>query len=195
MDNSTIYDPQRAATPSQKSAISAYRERRERIAARAKPDAGVSCPSASQRGGISGGPKKRLERAKPMLFSEWLERQERLNPLPKPPWFSIESEIDAPPRRITVKDIQLIVAKFYRVTLNDINCKRRQGYLIRPRHVAMFLAKEITPCSLVEIGRRFGRRDHTTVLHAVKKIERLLLVDPALASEVETLRARISELT
>ncbi len=68
---------------------------------------------------------------------------------------------------------------------------RRTRSVVHPRQIAMYLAKSMTPRSLPEIGRRFGGRDHTTVLHAVRKIEDLVSRDVALAEEIETLRRLI----
>ncbi len=65
---------------------------------------------------------------------------------------------------------------------------RRARIVARPRQVAMYLAKQLTTRSLPEIGRKFGGRDHTTVIHAVRKIDELMLTDPALAEDVELLR-------
>ena len=73
-------------------------------------------------------------------------------------------------RQITIDEIQRVVAEHYRVTVSDILSKRRSRTLVRPRHVAMYLAKVLTNHSLPEIGKSFGDRDHTTVLHACNKI-------------------------
>lgn len=92
------------------------------------------------------------------------------------------------PRRVKIEDIQRIVAKHYNVSRADILSLRRTATVVKPRQVAMFLSKALTPRSLPEIGRRFGGRDHTTVLHAVRKIEGLVTRDVALAEEVELLK-------
>jgi len=75
--------------------------------------------------------------------------------------------------------------------LADMQSKRRSRVIARPRQVAMYLAKQLTPRSLPEIGRRFGGRDHTTVMHAVKKVDELLAEDDGLVRDVETLRRRL----
>ena len=75
----------------------------------------------------------------------------------------------------------------------DILSLRRTATVVKPRQVAMFLSKALTPRSLPEIGRRFGGRDHTTVLHAVRKIEGLVSQDHALAEEVELLKRMLIE--
>ncbi|MDR6952818.1 chromosomal replication initiator protein [Ancylobacter sp. 3268] len=97
------------------------------------------------------------------------------------------------PKRVRVDDILRIVAKHYNVTRADILSQRRTANVVKPRQIAMYLAKMLTLRSLPEIGRRFGGRDHTTVLHAVRKIEGLVGSDSALASEVETLKRLVSE--
>jgi chromosomal replication initiator protein len=96
-------------------------------------------------------------------------------------------------RRVKIEDIQKIVAKHYNVSRADILSARRTANVVRPRQVAMYLAKLLTLRSLPEIGRRFGNRDHTTVLHAVRKIDGLLPKDTGLAGEVELLKRMLSE--
>lgn len=93
----------------------------------------------------------------------------------------------------SIKDIIAIVAKFYRVTVLDILSSRRTAQIVYPRQVAAYLCKTLTPRSLPEIGRRMGDRDHTTILHAVRKIERLLGTDERLADEVTLLLMKISD--
>ncbi|MDQ0395612.1 chromosomal replication initiator protein DnaA [Labrys monachus] len=97
------------------------------------------------------------------------------------------------PRRVKIEDIQRIVAKHYNVSRADILSLRRTATVVKPRQIAMYLAKSLTPRSLPEIGRRFGGRDHTTVLHAVRKIEGLVGRDTGLAEEVDLLRRLLSE--
>lgn len=92
------------------------------------------------------------------------------------------------PRRVKIEDIQRIVSKHYNVTKADLLSARRTRTIVRPRQIAMYLAKVMTPRSLPEIGRRFGNRDHTTVLHAVRKIEEMAKADYALAQELELLK-------
>lgn len=88
---------------------------------------------------------------------------------------------------IRVADIQAAVAKHYRIPLIEMTSQRRARDVARPRQVAMYLTKQMTPFSLPNIGRRFGGRDHTTVIHAVKQIERLSLSDPVLRRAVDSL--------
>ena len=91
-------------------------------------------------------------------------------------------------RRVRVEDIQKVVARHYNVSKNELLSNRRTRAIVRPRQIAMYLAKVLTPRSLPEIGRRFGGRDHTTVLHAVRKIEDLVSNDQKLAREIELLK-------
>ena len=97
------------------------------------------------------------------------------------------------PRRIKIEDIQRVVARQYNVSRSDLLSSRRTANVVRPRQVAMYLAKTLTLRSLPEIGRRFGGRDHTTVLHAVRKIEGLVGNDMALAEEIEILKRQLQE--
>jgi chromosomal replication initiator protein len=91
-------------------------------------------------------------------------------------------------RRVTIEDIQRKVAQHFNIKLVEMTSTRRARVVARPRQVAMYLAKQLTPRSLPEIGRKFGGRDHTTVMHAVKKIEELMASDSSLAEDVELLR-------
>uniref|UniRef100_UPI003BAA497F chromosomal replication initiator protein DnaA n=1 Tax=Stappia sp. TaxID=1870903 RepID=UPI003BAA497F len=92
------------------------------------------------------------------------------------------------PRRVKIEEIQRVVSKHYNVSKADLLSARRTRTIVRPRQIAMFLAKTLTPRSLPEIGRRFGNRDHTTVLHAVRKIEDLARNDQILAQELDLLK-------
>lgn len=91
-------------------------------------------------------------------------------------------------RRLTIDEIQRRVAEHYALKLNDLLSPRRTRDVARPRQVAMYLAKTLTPRSLPEIGRRFGGRDHTTVMHAVKQIEKLRATDHELDRDIAHLR-------
>jgi chromosomal replication initiator protein len=99
----------------------------------------------------------------------------------------------AEPKRVRIEDIQRVVARQYNVSRADLLSSRRTANVVRPRQVAMYLAKILTLRSLPEIGRRFGGRDHTTVLHAVRKIETLAGNDSALADEIETLKRLLQD--
>jgi chromosomal replication initiator protein len=91
-------------------------------------------------------------------------------------------------RRVTIDEIQKRVAEHFNIRLADMSSTRRARAVARPRQVAMYLAKQLTARSLPEIGRKFGGRDHTTVMHAVKKVEELRTSDPSFAEDVDLLR-------
>jgi chromosomal replication initiator protein len=91
-------------------------------------------------------------------------------------------------RRVTIEEIQKRVAEHFNIRVTDMHSARRARAVARPRQVAMYLAKQLTSRSLPEIGRKFGGRDHTTVMHAVRKVEELKSVDPAFAEDIELLR-------
>ncbi len=91
-------------------------------------------------------------------------------------------------RRVTVEEIQKQVAGHYNIRLNDMYSARRARAVARPRQVAMYLSKKLTPRSLPEIGRKFGGRDHTTVMHAVKRVEELRAIDRQFAEDLDLLR-------
>ncbi|ABS61626.1 chromosomal replication initiator protein DnaA [Parvibaculum lavamentivorans DS-1] len=91
-------------------------------------------------------------------------------------------------RKITIEEIQRRVAEYYNVRLADMLSARRARAVARPRQVAMYLSKQLTTRSLPEIGRKFGGRDHTTVIHAVRKIDELCLVDSGIEEDVDLLR-------
>jgi chromosomal replication initiator protein len=94
---------------------------------------------------------------------------------------------------VTIEEIQKRVAEHFSIRLTDMSSARRARAVARPRQVAMYLAKTLTLRSLPEIGRRFGGRDHTTVLHAVRKIEGLVGNDAMLADEIEVLKRQLQE--
>ncbi|MGH7068483.1 MAG: chromosomal replication initiator protein DnaA [Acetobacteraceae bacterium] len=91
-------------------------------------------------------------------------------------------------RRITIEEIQRKVVEHWNLRLTDMASSRRARAVARPRQVAMYLAKQLTSRSLPEIGRRFGNRDHTTVMHAVARVGELMERDATFGQEVETLR-------
>lgn len=97
------------------------------------------------------------------------------------------------PRRVKIDDIQKLVASHYNISRADILSSRRTANVVRPRQIAMYLSKVLTLRSLPEIGRRFGGRDHTTVLHAVRKIEELAGKDKGLSEVIELLKRILNE--
>lgn len=91
-------------------------------------------------------------------------------------------------RRVTIEEIQKQVSQHFNIRVSDMQSARRARAVARPRQVAMYLAKQLTARSLPEIGRKFGGRDHTTVMHAVKRVDELREYDPMFAEDVELLR-------
>ena len=91
-------------------------------------------------------------------------------------------------RRVTIEEIQKKVAEHFNTRLSDMSSARRARAVARPRQVAMYLSKQLTSRSLPEIGRKFGGRDHTTVMHAVSRIESLMNSDSAIADDLELLK-------
>ncbi|MDW3205328.1 MAG: chromosomal replication initiator protein DnaA [Alphaproteobacteria bacterium] len=91
-------------------------------------------------------------------------------------------------RKATIEEIQKRVAEHYNIKVSEMHSARRSRAVARPRQVAMYLSKQLTARSLPEIGRKFGGRDHTTVMHAVKKVDELRQNDHSFAEDVELLR-------
>lgn len=170
-------------TPSQIESVERHKAFRRKIAAQAKPDTGISCLSVSLRTQGPAAPKPSL--------AEWIERQKELHPIAvKEPWFSIVAEVGpAPP--ITIKQVIRTVAEAHGVTPNDIISSRRLSSIALPRQIAMYLAKEMTGFSLPALGRQFGYRDHTTVLHGVRKIATRWRVDGEFMAHIERLKDQI----
>ena len=100
----------------------------------------------------------------------------------------LQDLLRASDRRITIEEIQKKVAEHFTIKLAEMSSARRSRQVARPRQIAMYLAKQLTSRSLPEIGRKFGGRDHTTVMHAVKKVEELKETDQNFAEDVELLR-------
>ena len=93
--------------------------------------------------------------------------------------------------KVTIDLIQSIVCKFFKISKNEMLSSRRSRYLVRPRQTAVYLAKMLTSKSLPEIGREFSGRDHTTIIHSVKRIEKLIVKDSELNSNIEKLKNQI----
>ena len=94
-------------------------------------------------------------------------------------------------QRLTVDRIQKAVCDEFHITLTDMTSKRRARVIARPRQVAMYLSKKLTKRSLPDIGRRFGGRDHTTVMHAVKRVDTLRSEDPSLNAQIELVESNL----
>jgi chromosomal replication initiator protein len=95
-------------------------------------------------------------------------------------------------RRIRIEDILRVVSRHYGVSRSDLLSQRRHRAVVLPRQVGMYLAKQLTSRSLPEIGRRFGGRDHTTVLHAIRKIDKCATSDAQLKDEIEDLKKQLA---
>lgn len=95
--------------------------------------------------------------------------------------------------KVRIDDILKIVSRHFKVARTDILSARRSRDVVRPRQIAMYLAKSLTSRSLPEIGRRFGGRDHTTVLHSVRKVEKMMKDDGDLCQEIELLKRMLEE--
>ena len=96
-------------------------------------------------------------------------------------------------RLISIEDIQRHVSAHYNIRTNDMFSNRRAAAIARPRQIAMYLAKDLTSLSYPAIGRSFGGRDHTTVMHAVKKIEQLIAEDNTICSDIDLLRGLLAD--
>ena len=99
--------------------------------------------------------------------------------------------INLPENKVTIDDIQTEVCKFFKISKNEMLSPRRSRYLVRPRQTAIYLAKSLTSKSLPEIGREFSNRDHTTIIHSVKTIERLRKNDNELNVNIDNLKNKI----
>jgi chromosomal replication initiation ATPase DnaA len=157
-----LHNPYEGTTPSQRLAAAAHRERLFRLSGHAVKLRDAVAPTVD-------------DVQADILEKRWDERQ-------KENWFSVVEEIS--PKYPSVASIQKEVAKYFEITLLDILSHRRTLKMVYPRQIAMFLSKTRTPRSLPEIGRRFGGKDHTTVLHGVRKIERLIRSDWTVAYDV-----------
>lgn len=190
-----LHDPARYATPSQRLANAARIERQRKIArasfnVKQEPETKPYKPFWEQQ-------VEETTIVPSESVDHWAERQKKI-PLPelkpefKEPWFSIVDEFEPlEPRRPSVDQVVRVVAARYGITKIDILSIRRHAKIVRPRMIAIYLARTMTLRSFPEIGRRMGDRDHTTILHSVRKIERLIGSFPAIAAEVESLKAEI----
>ena len=93
--------------------------------------------------------------------------------------------------KVDIDNIQTIVCKYFKISKNEMLSPRRSRYLVRPRQTAIYLAKMLTSKSLPEIGRAFSNRDHTTVIHSVKTIEKLRKEDNELNINIDSLKNKI----
>jgi len=93
--------------------------------------------------------------------------------------------------RLDIKQIAKVVAEYYHISMEDMCGKQRDKHIVMPRQVAMYLMRQETQASLLEIGTIFGGRDHSTVLHACEKIDRAINVDPTLRREIVAIREQL----
>ncbi len=100
----------------------------------------------------------------------------------------LQDLLRASERKITIEEIQKKVAEYFNIRMADMHSARRARPVARPRQIAMYLAKQLTSRSLPEIGRKFGGRDHTTVMYAVRKIEEMRAGDPSMDEDIDLLR-------
>ncbi len=104
----------------------------------------------------------------------------------------LQDLLRASDRRVSIEEIQKKVAEHFNIRISDMHSPRRARPVARPRQVAMYLSKTLTEHSLPEIGRKFGGRDHTTIIHGIRKIEELLERDPALQEDISLLKRAIT---
>lgn len=162
---SAVYNAYLESTPSQRAAVIAHNIRRSRFASKAIVQ--------SQHGVV-----KYYAPRRPVVYRMWFEdliaESDRIMALPSK-------------RTLDVKQIQQVVARHYGHSWEIMFTSSRKAGVIKPRHVAMYLSKIMTPRSLPDIGRRFGGRDHSTIISAVRKIGRQIKGDAAFAAEVNSL--------
>ncbi len=158
--------------------LTAYKARRARFEARGAKDTPlpVMAPEPD--------PEPVLEHVE--LIQSWIDRQRQIHQA------AIDIRADAPlPTKPSVVQIQRVCAEHFNFYVTELCSQRRLGPLVRARQIAMYLTKTLTNRSLPEIGRRFGHRDHTTVLHAVRKIETRMEDDADLAHDIRTLKQKL----
>src|SRR5258707_2074632 len=98
---------------------------------------------------------------------------------------------DSKESRLNIKQIAQAVAEYYHISLEDMCGKQRDKYIVMPRQIAMYLIRQETQASLLEIGQLFGGRDHSTVLHACEKIDRAITTDSTLRHEIVAIREQL----
>lgn len=146
--------------------------------------------------------RERLQRMAPRPVVQTAAVMPVPEPLPEPPrsilspeWFEQAWSILEPPNlandRMAIGRIKREICSYYNITRIDLESKRRTVNLVRPRQIGMYLSKTLTKRSLPEIAALFGGRDHTTVLHGVRKIEKLIETNPKIAEDVIELKRRL----
>lgn len=172
-------------TPTQRRAAEAHRRVVARIVERSREDSGVKCLSASERSRAFVPPPPVVPLEYPAIpalsITLWVDHE--VLPLGR-------SLVGS---KLRIEDIQLAVARHYQVKMNDLKGQRRYAQAVWARQVAMFISRELTWLSLPVIGHQFGGRDHTTVLHGARKIERLRSTDRQLAQDIDDIIMGLSE--
>ena len=95
--------------------------------------------------------------------------------------------------QITVENIQRVVADYYNISFSDIKSQKRNKNIVYPRHIAVYLAHELTEYSTTELGHEFGGKDHTTIMHSCQKIEEMVKTDESLENTLSILKKKIKE--
>lgn len=180
----SIHNPQTSSTPSERLFAERARQRRERMAHAAKLFDAL--PPKSRARDFS--PTAEIVKL-PETVEQWTERQKQIFPPMKKPWFRIVDDLGpVEPVKPSVEQIQYTVARYYGIHRAELISAQRAKRLVRPRQVAMYLCKELTVRSYLVIGRRFGQRDHSTILYSHQKVERLIPTDVQMATDIETLK-------
>lgn len=96
------------------------------------------------------------------------------------------------PNRVFIRNVIKVVCDYYDLSRDEILSRRRSLYIVRPRQIAIYLARKLTKSSLPEIGNKFGGLDHTTCLHATRKVEELVESDPEIFEAIEFLKNKLS---
>jgi hypothetical protein len=169
-------------TPTQRQAFERRRNFRATIAARA-----AELEQRKIRQQLAAIPVAAIEA--PLIHVPEVVVVEPSEPTPAENWFVILG--DDGRQRHLIRQIQSVVCQHFNKKLSDMYTRRRTADIVLPRQIAMFLCKDMTPHSLPEIGRRFGGRDHTTVLHAVRKLTYMIERSPKFAEEIQIIRAKI----
>lgn len=181
---SLIDTPIACATPSQRLLHKAKMERHERLFA-ASGNAAQVIRLTAEKAEL----RRELDRAYEQIASlkSMIESNARSDAIKE------ELAIVMAGQPITVRRIIVETAKHFGLSVEEMTSNRRMDQHVRPRHIAMHLARCLTRASFPAIGQAMGGRDHTTILHGVKNISRKMKDDPTIAADVETIRARLLE--
>ena len=175
-------------TPTQIELLNARKARLQRIAQAA---ARINPKTDSEFSAALNAVEEPTEAGEATPKDKWAEYQIEKH---KPLWFSITRHVKVSHLKgPNIKAIQRATCDVYGVDLNDLLSERRSDEIVLPRHVSMYLAKKLTGLSSTRIARATGNRDHTTALHAFRKIENLIKTDDELAAHVAMIRERLNE--